>query len=140
MCLFLRVTLSITSKDLTITFDDTLRDIFAFDKNTYSGILTYTASGKFSLTRCIQYLYIYSNIATNVRIGNTESPLLAIVPFSTSQSCNLLTEKIFKVPMYIPIKQSHISQIDVAIYDGAGQLIPFVRDAVTTLCLHFRQV
>ena len=134
-----RINLYIKSKKLTVTFDDNLRDIFAFDKNSYSGPNTYTASGVFSLWRRIQYLYIYSNLTEYIRVGNTESPLLAIVPMSHTDNCNLLTEKIFKTPMYIKVCRDRISQIDIAIYDGAGQLVPFVSDAVTTLHLHFRQ-
>ena len=135
-----QITLKITSAEMTVIFSNTLRDIFAFDKNIYSGPLSYTSTGAFSLTRCIQYLYIYSNLGSNIRIGNTEAPLLAIIPFSNDKGCSLLTEKIFKTPMYIHVKQSRVSQIDVAIYDGAGDIVPFVDDAVTTLCLHFRQV
>ena len=40
--------------------------------------------------------------------------------------------------MYIPVSQERISQIDIGIYDGTGNLIPFVEGAVTTLRLHFR--
>ena len=134
-----RITLTITAKRLRVTLDDTLRDIFAFDKNIYIGKKTYVASGSFSLHRCIQFLYIYSNITEYVRIGNTEAPLLAIVPFSNSDGCPLLKEKIFKTPMYLPVKQNHISQIDIGIYDGAGQLVPFVADSKTSLRLHFHQ-
>ena len=42
--------------------------------------------------------------------------------------------------MYVPVTALRISQIDTGIYDGAGQLIPFNRDVVTTLVLHFWQV
>ena len=135
-----RVTLKITDPKLTLVMDNNLRDIFGFGKAAFSGSATYTADGVMSLTRCIQYLYVYSNVASNVRVGNTESPLLAIVPFSTDKDCSLLTEKVFKTPMYIRVKQNRISQIDIGIYDGAGELVPFVADAVTTLNLHFRQL
>lgn len=134
------LTLTITDSNLTVTFDNNLRDIFGFDINTYSGRINVTASRTFSLTRCIQFLYIYSNVGDTVRIGNTESPLLAIVPFSNNNGCSMLKEKVFKIPMYIGVSQVRISQIDIAIYDGAGQLVPFVADAVTTLRLHFRQI
>ena len=134
-----RINLYISSAVLTVTFDDTLRDIFAFDKNTYSGKKTYTASGVFSLCRRIQYLYIYTNLTDFIRVGNTESPLLAIIPLLHTNDCSLLKERIFRTPMYIKVSRDRISQIDIAIYDGAGQLIPFVPDAVTTLHLHFRQ-
>ena len=135
-----RITLNITDQMLKITFDDTLRDIFAFDKNTYSGVLTCEASDFFSLDRRIQYLYIYSNITDFVRVGNTETPLLGIVPFLKEKGCSLFKERIFKTPMYIRIIRDHISQIDIAIYDGAGQLVPFVKNSTTTLRLHFRPI
>ena len=134
------ITLTIATKKLTVKIDDALRDIFAFDKNSFTGDRTYTASGVFSLTRCIQFLYIYSNIGDFVHVGNTEAPLLAIVPFSKSKGCSLLKERIFKTPMYIHVARDRISQIDVGIYDGAGQLVPFASNTVTTLRLHFRQL
>ena len=132
--------LAIKNENLSLTLDDNLRDIFGFDNNTFFGKKTYTATRTFSLWRCIQFLYIYSNISDYVRIGNTQAPLLAIAPFSNTDGCSLLKEKIFKTPMYLPVRQNHISQIDIGIYDGAGQLVPFVENSKTTLRLHFRPI
>ena len=135
-----QITVSITDAALTVIFDDALSDILAFDKDSFTGPISYTGTAPMSLTRCIQSLYIYSNIGSNVRVGNTEAPLLAIVPFPTQKKCKMFTEKSFKSPMYIHVKQNRLSQIDVGIYDGAGDLVPFVPGAVTTLHLHFRQI
>lgn len=134
------VQLKITDRSLMLTFSNTLRDIFAFDKNTYGGVGTFSASDIFSLSRRIQYLYVYSNIGEFVRIGDTEAPLLAVVPFNTNEACQLLSEKVFKMPMYVRLMANLISQIDIGIYDGAGQPVPFIDDAVTTLRFHFRQM
>jgi hypothetical protein len=134
------VTLDIKDENLTVTFDDNLRDIFGFYNNSYSGKYAHVARNKFSLFRCIQFLYIYSNIGENVRIGDTEAPLLGIVPFSKTDNHSILMEKIFKSPMYIKVSRDRISQIDIGVYDGAGHLVPFTYDAITTLRLHFRQV
>jgi len=131
--------LTITDKALTLTFSNTLSDIFAFDKISYTGVGKYSASDTFSLSRRIQYLFIYSNISEYIRIGDTEAPLLAVVPFNAGESCQLLTEKVFKMPMYVRLLANHISQIDIGIYDGSGQLVPFLDDSVTTLRLHFQQ-
>ena len=128
------------SDTATITFSDSLRDILAFDQNTYSGKGIFFASDTLSLSRRIQYLYVYCNVNDYVRIGNTETPLLAVIPFNPKKCINLLQEKTFNLPMYVPVIQNPISQIDIAIYDGAGQLIPFVSDAVTSIRLHFRKV
>ena len=38
-----------------------------------------------------------------------------------------------------PFVCKYISQIDIAIYDGAGKLIPFYAGAVTSVRLHFRR-
>ena len=130
----------IKDDDTRITFSDTVRDIFAFDQNTYKGSGTFTASDTFSLSRRIHYLYVYSNVSDYIRIGDTEAPLLAVIPFNQEKCVDLLQEKAFKVPMYVPVIQNPISQIDIAIYDGAGQLVPFATDAVTSIRLHFRQV
>ena len=135
-----QVSLKVTDEALTTILDDTLHDIFAFDKQIFTGKTNYSGTAAMSLTRCIQYLYIYSNLGRNVRVGNTEAPLLAVIPFAHEQERKILTERNFKTPMYIRVKQNRVSQVDVAIYDGAGELVPFVRDAVTTLNLHFHQL
>ena len=131
--------LKITDKTLSVHFDDTLRDIFAFDKNDYTGQGEFSASDVFSLTRRIQFLYVYSNVGDMVRIGDTEAPILAVLPLANSSPCRLI-ERVFKSPIYVNVPREHISQIDIGIYDGAGKTIPFLHDSVTTLRLHFRQV
>ena len=132
--------LKILDEKTCVTFSDSLRDIFAFDQNSYTGKGLFSASGSFSLTRRIHYLYVYSSVSDYIRIGDTEAPLLAIIPFNHEVCSDLLQEKTFKTPMYVPVIQNPISQIDIAIYDGAGELVPFATDAVSSLRLHFRQL
>ena len=132
--------LNIDNKNVSITFTDALRDILGFDQNTYTGVGTFLASASLSLTRCIHYLYVYSNITEYVRIGNTEAPLLTVIPFSVSDSCDILKEQSYKNPMYIPLRHSTMSQIDVSIHDDAGDIVPFISGAVTSIRLHYRQV
>ncbi len=131
---------AIDDANVSLTLSDTLRDIFAFDKNTITGVETYRATGVFSLTRRIHYLYVYSSVTDYVRIGNTEAPLLAVIPFSVSSSCDILKEETFKNPMYIPVRHNSVSQVDIEIHDDAGALVPFVAEAVTSLRLHYRQI
>ena len=128
----------IKDEDLSIEFDDTVRDILAFDQNTYTGKGVFSASDTPSFARRIQFLFIYSNVSDSIRIGDTEAPLIGVTPFKP-KSCQVLTEKIFKNPMYIPVIQNHISQIDIGIYDDAGMKVPFIEGMTTSLCLHFRQ-
>ena len=96
----------ITDKNVSVTFSDTLHDIFAFDRHTYSGVRNYAASYVFPLTRLIHYLYIYSSISDYVHFGNTEALLLAVIPLA-KEKCNLLKEKAFKTPAYVPVIYDH---------------------------------
>lgn len=130
--------LKITSENATVKFNNTLRDIFGFTKNNHSGIGEFKSKGSFSLTRCIDYLYIYTNISEYVRIGNIKAPLLGVISFDSGKECDKLKENLFNVPTYVSVIQTNISQIDIGIFDGAGELIPFSEGATTVLRLHFR--
>ena len=98
----------------------------------------FLSSAPISLSRRIQYFYIYSDVCDMVRVGDTKAPLLSILPFNAKE-CRLLTEKRFTLPMYVPVKKTHISSITVEIYDDAGKIIPFHSDALTSIRLHFRK-
>ena len=132
------VTLEIKRDDLKIHFDNDLRDILGFDENCYDKKGVFSTSVPFSLTRRIQYLYIYCDVCDMVRVGNTKAPLLAAIPFN-AKDCRLLTEKRFTLPMYVPVKKTFVSDITVGIYDDAGKIVPFHHDAITTIRLHFRR-
>ena len=132
------VKMMITKDNISITLDNDLRDILGFDRNTYEGRKEFVSSAPISLTRRIQYFYIYSDVCDMVRVGDTKAPLLSILPFNAKE-CRLLTEKRFTLPMYVPVKKTYISNITVEIYDDAGKLIPFHYDSITSIRLHFRK-
>ena len=134
-----KVSMTLNDDFTVVEFSDDLRDILAFNKTKFSGKLTFTAKDILSLTRRIDYLYVYSNVCSLTRIGDTEAPLLTVIPFNP-KSCKLISEKNFKVPMYVSMNQRKVSQIDIEIRDGAGQLVPFHKDSITTIRLHFKQV
>ena len=133
----LRLSLTLTDEHLSFSFDNTLRDMFAFDRNVYEGKGTFTASDVVSLSRRIQYLFVYSNIITHIPVGDTEAPLLAVVPFN-KKSCKPYHEHLFKYPMYVPLVHNRFAHIEIEIRDDAGELAPFPMDSVTSLQLHFR--
>ena len=130
--------LTINSNDLRIEFSKDVQDILAFNQSKYQGTCNIRGSDVISLTRCINYFYIYSNISEYIRVGDTEAPLLAHFPFNP-KSCRTITERVFKQPSYVKVKGNQITQIDIGIYDDAGKLIPFHRDALTSIRLHFRR-
>ena len=130
--------LAVAGKDITVILDDTLRDILGFDQNTFTSGNTVKATAKISLTRRINYFQIYTNIIKNVRVGDTEAPLLTMIPFNP-RDCSILSERHFKKLHYVELKSNYIPQIDISIYDDAGALVPFHKDAVTSMTLHFRR-
>ena len=132
------VTMEIKKPTVKVRLDNDLRDILAFTSNEYKGKGKVIASDVFSLIRRIHYLYVYSNISDLLRVGDTQAPLLAILPFN-AKDCEPHRERTFRNPMYIPLVRDYISQIDIEIRDDAGQLVPFHDDALTTLRLHFRK-
>ena len=134
-----KASIEIKVKDVRLELSPDLRDILGFKESIFNGPLQRTGTGKISLTRNINYFYIYSNIGEFVRVGDTEAPLICQFPFNP-KSCSVITERFFKQPSYVKVKNAHISQIDIALYDDAGVLVPFHKDAVTTLRLHFRRV
>ena len=132
------LSMEIMKDHMSVSFTDDLRDILGFDKNEYSNKGTYKANNEVVFDRHIRYLFVYSNLGDMVRVGDTEAPLLGVIPFTRKQ-CKNITEKIFKSPMYIRVISNNIGQINIGIYDEAGKLVPFHRDAMTSLRLHFRQ-
>lgn len=134
-----KLSLELKREDMKVSFNSDLRDCLAFDKNDVLGIGTHLASGAFSLKRRISYLYIYSNVGEYCKVGDTQAPLLGIVPFE-GKACETLQERIFQNPMYVPLRANHMSFIAVQLCDGTGQTVPFTSDAESVLCLHFKQV
>ena len=68
-------------KEVEAMLFDNLRDMFVFDQNVLSGKVAFFDSDAFSLSRRIHYLCIYSTANDYVHIGDTEAPLLAVIPF-----------------------------------------------------------
>lgn len=132
------VHMRIRQRHIGVTFGNDLRDILGFDENTYEGKGVYKSSAPISLTRHIQYFYLYSDICDMSRVGDTKAPLLSVIPFNPKE-CRLLTENRFTLPMYVPVRKTYISHITVSIYDDAGKLVPFHHDSISTLRLHFRK-
>ena len=89
------------------------------------------------LNRAITTLYIYSNIVDNVFVGDVKAPLLLTCPFKKDDK-NAVSQMEFLQPIYTKLNRNQLQQIDIAIHDEAGSLIPFLFGK-TVLTLHFRK-
>jgi hypothetical protein len=131
------LTFRIKRENVEVTIDDTLKDILGFDQNRFTSKNDITASVKLSLTRRINYFQIYSNIGNDIRIGDTQAPLLAMIPYNP-KDCSILSERRFEKFHFVNLKSNYIPRIDISIYDDAGELVPFHKDAITSVTLYFR--
>lgn len=134
-----KLSLELKREDMKVSFSSDLRDCLAFDKSDLIGKGTHFATGTFSLKRRISYLYIYSNVGEYCKVGDTQTPLLGVVPFE-GKACETVQERIFRNPMYVPVRANHMSYIEVLLCDGTGQTVPFTLDGKSVICLHFKQV
>ena len=89
------------------------------------------------LDRNIMALYVYTNIIDSIYIGDVKAPLLLTCPFKRSSKTNVHQLE-FLNPCFVPLNRTRINQIDIAIYDDAGTLVPFLFGK-TNMSLEFRR-
>ena len=94
------------------------------------------------LYRGIDHLYIYTSLCEPINVGGVERPLLKNIwidgdkrNYSHGEIINVVIQN----PIYIPVNATTINSIEINIRDDAGQFIPFPREAVTSLTLHFKK-
>ena len=117
-----------------------LAKLLGFDPNQKAYFFNHTYQGKQSpnLKKPISALYVYSNIIDSVYIGNVKAPLLLTCPFKRTDDTNIVNQLDFINPTYVPLNRQNLNQIDIAIYDDDGEIIPFA-GGKTKLNLHFRK-
>ena len=129
-----------TGPDVFVRLTKSLSAILGFSnlKNQEAYPASINRAGDFPvMDRSITSLYIYSNIVQNVFIGNVKASLLLTCPFNKNSNANV-TQLEFLNPTYTKLNRSTIHQIDIAIYDEAGAIIPFLHGK-TVLTLTFRK-
>ena len=130
----------IVNAPYTIVFGQTLSDILCMDRlNVPHHATPIISNDTPSLTRLVDYLYVYTNIGQYVMVGDVKVPLLRYFPFTSSTS-TAIQSKTFMKRLYVGVNQSQIEHIEVSIRDGAGELVPFSDSNTTTqLTLQFRR-
>lgn len=125
--------------NIAIQLTKTLSSILGFNTTEHFHSKSVHRASNFPLIqRAITALYVYSNILDSVYIGDVKAPLLLTCPFKKSNSINIVEQQEFLNPCYAPLNRARVNQIDIAIYDDAGSLIPFLYGK-TKLSLDFRR-
>lgn len=95
-----------------------------------------------SLARAIpNSMFVYSDICESYITGDTQTPLLCVVPVETggdyTYGANRM--KFFPSPRYIPLIRNHIATIEIDIRDEYGKSIPF-EEGTLTVTLQFKRL
>ena len=76
-------------------------------------------------------MYVYCDVCKE-NVGDIKVPILYIVPIRGRYACAH-----YKTPIYTPVQQNHISDIQIDITDDTGRGIPF-HAGKTIMTLHLR--
>ena len=128
------------SENYVVKMSNSLSSILGYDMESYEVFSngTHMAADFPILNRGITALYVYCNIIDSVFIGNVKAPLLLTCPFKKLGKQDFVNQVEFLNPSYIALNRKNLQQIDIAIYDDSGSLVPFLHGK-TKVTLHFRK-
>ena len=81
-------------------------------------------------------LYIYCNIIEPRLVGDSEVPLLRIVPIEGQHG--MTVTKIYNQIQYLPVLQKNFNSLEINIRKDTGELVPF-ESGKLVVTLHFRE-
>lgn len=84
----------------------------------------------------LQHIYVYTDIAENVPVGDTSAPLLRIVNAEGKHGQQI--HKYYDRPRYLPLQKKHFDSVIIDIRDDTGRNVPFEYGKVVVI-LHLRQ-
>lgn len=90
------------------------------------------------LRRGVHHVFVYSDLAQYVPVGDTSAPLLRIIPLVTRGEESDQYTHIFDHPHYIPVSRRSIETIQIDLRSDIGKYIPFV-SGKSIVKLHFRR-
>ena len=101
-----------------------------------SGVKLLKAEYDADVHRGLTSLYVYSPIVESQFVGDTQAPLLRVIPVAGEfgETVNVRYDQIY----YMSLAQSFIEHVDVYIRDDVGEYVAFDTGRVT-IVLHFRK-
>ncbi len=97
---------------------------------------THHGTGLVDMNQGFYSLYVYCNIVEPRLVGDTEVPLLRIVPIE-GQNGQMVT-KTYEQIQYIPLLQKNFDHLEIDIKKDTGESVPFEFGKVV-VTLHFRE-
>jgi hypothetical protein len=91
-----------------------------------------------SLFSKLDSIYVYSDIVENQFVGDTEAPLLGIVPIQKRTDDKQFFT--FNPPLYLPVNKSHFSEVKILLRTSKKEKLPFPIFTPNVVCtLRFRR-
>jgi hypothetical protein len=106
--------------------------------NDTNSISWFKAMYAFFLSRPPTHLLVFSNIITPLRIGMKREHLLRSICVADAKQTYNMSSIDFKQPMFIPLQETTITNIEILIKTIDGVMAPFIDDGETTATLHFK--
>jgi len=129
-----RVTIDIKN-GYKIYFTKALASILGFKPDTFISKQT-RAENTADLERTMHFLYVYSDVVQSQIVGNSQVPLIRIVPAEGKEGDHITTR--FTSPQYLPVSKKQFETIEIDIKRDTGEKVPFEFGRVL-VTLHFRR-
>ena len=113
--------------------DDPEQSVTMFATTNYAGEQTQEAS-RLELPAS---MYIYSDICDYQLVGDSQAPLLGILPIDGQHKQQRYWS--FVPPYYIGVTRAFLSEIELRICTDTGDLLPFTSDSTVVVRIHFRK-
>ena len=134
-----RLTISIPDW-LKVKFDSNMANLLGFtDASTDFVVHTKTADHAPLLDHNVNTMFFYTNFINYINVGSGKAPLLRSISYSRSLPRRPI-ETEFTHLYFIKVACNYLSHIEIAVRDEVGELIPFTKDALTNVVLHFRRI
>lgn len=120
----------------SVSFANDLAVILGFETPFQRAISKSTVSPRAPNINLGMYsLYVYCDLVQSQLVGDTQVPLLRIVPIEGKHG-DVIT-RTYQSPQYLPVSRKNFESIEVDIKDDTGENIPF-ESGKSVITLHFR--
>lgn len=125
------------TKDIEVSFSDTLKDILMLPSSHMRGNQPeMEGTDMADVNRDMKNIYVYADIATARCVGDTMVPLLRSVPILDRTSTSVF--RIYDKPHYVPLSRFSFDTVEIHLTNDKGKRVPFTT-GTSVVTLHFRQ-
>lgn len=128
------------AQGVSVQFSQNILNVLGFKRKVgeYFTTGTYKAEMSVDIMEGFSALYLYTNIVATTLVGDSEVPLLRVVPLKQSKANHSHIFQSFQHIQYQPVITSQTDVIEINIRRDNGVLVPFSNGKVI-ITLHFKK-